>query len=407
MINFIEPQKGVLRFEINKANIINQHILIMTDMILLGGTEVDVAALYREGQRTLRNLQKHTQELEKTLKNLGVAVSSKTMELKKQRSDLIEGDKLLNEQKNKILIQQGKIKLQSDILKQQVATIHRQKSILYMLGIIIALVIVLGFTIYKAYTNNKKLNLSLKMKIAELAEAKNQAESADRIKSAFLATMSHELRTPLNSVIGFTGIILQGLAGPINEEQRKQLGIVQTSARHLLSLINDVLDISKIEAGQLEVHKEQFDLKSSIEKVAGIVKPLADKKRLSLNVEIAHNVGMLTSDPRRIEQIMLNLLNNAIKFTDSGSVTLTAEMLPGTLWISVADTGIGIKSEDVEKLFKPFQQIDSGLTRQHEGTGLGLVICRRLSELLGGEIRVYSDWGKGSVFKFILPVKGA
>jgi PAS domain S-box-containing protein len=264
----------------------------------------------------------------------------------------------------------------------------------------------------------RELNATLERRVAdrtaELAVAKDRAEAADRLKSAFLATMSHELRTPLNSIIGFSGIILQELAGPLTDEQRKQLGMVRDSARHLLALINDVLDISKIEAGQLEVHPEPFDLRQSIEKVAAIVKPLAEKKGLVLRVNIAPEIGSTVSDPRRVEQILINLANNAVKFTERGEVSLSAVRAPypyhaprKALDISVADTGIGIKPEDLDKLFQPFRQIDSGLTRQHEGTGLGLAICRRLAELLGGEIRAESEFGKGSVFTFILPVQEA
>ncbi len=168
----------------------------------------------------------------------------------------------------------------------------------------------------------RELNITLEQRVAErtaeLAVARDRAEAADRLKSAFLATMSHELRTPLNSIIGFTGIILQELAGPLNAEQRKQLEMVRDSSRHLLALINDVLDISKIEAGQLEVTIEPFDLRSSIEKAVGIVKPLVDKKGLALRLDIAPEIGGFASDARRVEQILINLLNNAIKFTDRG-----------------------------------------------------------------------------------------
>jgi signal transduction histidine kinase len=240
-----------------------------------------------------------------------------------------------------------------------------------------------------------------------LLEAKEAAESADRLKSAFLATMSHELRTPLNSIIGFTGILLQGLPGPLNDEQRKQLGIVRDSARHLLALINDVLDISKIEAGQLEVVHETLDLRASIDKVAGIIRPLAEKKGLTLTVETAPAIGRWTGDARRVEQILLNLLNNALKFTERGGITLRAVIEQHALRLAVSDTGIGIKPEDQDRIFLPFRQIDTGLSRRHEGTGLGLAICRRLAERMGGTIELHSEPGYGSVFTLVLPATGA
>jgi PAS domain S-box-containing protein len=263
----------------------------------------------------------------------------------------------------------------------------------------------------------RELNATLEQRVArrtaELAVAKDRAEAADRVKSAFLATMSHELRTPLNSIIGFTGIMLQELAGPLNDEQRKQLGMVRDSSRHLLALINDVLDISKIEAGQLKVGSIPFDLRASIEKAVGLAQPLADKKGLTLKATLAPQIGELVSDPRRVEQVLLNLLSNAVKFTERGSITLTADVPPAAekaalpaIRITVADTGIGIQPQDLAELFQPFRQVDTGLARQHEGTGLGLAICRRLAGLLGGEIGATSEWGKGSVFTLRLPARG-
>ena len=241
----------------------------------------------------------------------------------------------------------------------------------------------------------------------ELLEAKESAESADRIKSAFLATMSHELRTPLNSIIGFTGILLQNMAGPLNDEQKKQLGIVRDSARHLLALINDVLDISKIEAGQFTVLHEPFDLRASIDKVASIVRPLAEKKGLALRIDLAPDLDSSVGDARRLEQILLNLLNNAVKFTDKGEIALQAARDGSRLVIAVSDTGIGIRPDDLGNLFLPFRQIDSGLSRKHEGTGLGLAICRRLAELMGGTVQAQSEPGQGSVFTLTLPLEGA
>jgi PAS domain S-box-containing protein len=265
--------------------------------------------------------------------------------------------------------------------------------------------------------HDAKHNLELKVaeRTTELQAALGRAEAADRVKSAFLATMSHELRTPLNSIIGFTGIVLQGLAGPLNAEQSKQLGMVRGSARHLLDLINDVLDLSKIEARQLEVRADPFDLPAVVERVLASVQPLAGRKGLQVTAALAPTVGEMVSDRRRIEQILLNLLNNAIKFTERGTVMLTGELLPDyrvapealpvpAVRIRVADTGIGIKPEDLNLLFQPFRQIDSGLARQHEGTGLGLVICRRLATLLGGEISATSVWSQGSEFTVTLPL---
>ncbi|MEX2583723.1 MAG: ATP-binding protein [Gemmatimonadota bacterium] len=268
----------------------------------------------------------------------------------------------------------------------------------------------------------RALNESLEMKVAdrteELRSALIRAESADRLKSAFLATMSHELRTPLNSIIGFTGIVLQGLAGPLNTEQKKQLGMVRSSARLLLELISDVLDISKIEAGQMQVQLESVDLAASLDRVIETVRPAADEKVLTLELVLRDGPLEIRTDRRRLEQILLNLLNNAIKFTRQGGVTVsvdnssehnaTPEAPPGSaVRIRVSDTGIGIKPSDLNMLFLPFQQIDSGLGRQHEGTGLGLAISQRLAELLGGEIVVASEWGQGSAFTIVLPADGA
>ena len=264
---------------------------------------------------------------------------------------------------------------------------------------------------------NESLEQTVAARTEDLRRALVRAENADRVKSAFLATMSHELRTPLNSIIGFTAIVARGLAGDINDEQRRQLGMVATSARHLLDLINDVLDLSKIEAGQLNVRRESFDPADVVERVIATLAPQAEKRGLALSLQRPPQLSGMVGDSRRVEQILLNLVNNAIKFTERGSVRLRVEvldeevLLPGTapvpaLRFSVVDTGIGIPGDALDAVFEPFHQIDSGLARQREGTGLGLAICRRLAGLMDGRIDVRSTEGVGSEFVLWLPRGG-
>ncbi|MHC1770432.1 MAG: sensor histidine kinase [Flexilinea sp.] len=253
------------------------------------------------------------------------------------------------------------------------------------------------------------LNLELEERVSirttELNDAMLRAQESDQLKSVFLATMSHELRTPLNSIIGFTGVMAQGLSGPLTELQIKQLGIVRQSSQHLLNMINDILDLSKIEAGQFEIRKSCFNLRQLIEDIFQMTTPAARKKGISLRSGFDSSVEMVYSDRRRVEQIILNLINNAIKFTEKGDIQLDCRAEGNWINISVSDSGMGIKEGDIDQLFKPFRQVDTGLSRLHEGTGLGLSICSHLIHLLGGEIEVQSEWGKGSKFTFTLPIR--
>ena len=227
----------------------------------------------------------------------------------------------------------------------------------------------------------------------------------ERLKSEFLATMSHELRTHLNSITGFVSMILQGISGEINEEQRKQLSMVHSSSVHLLNLINDILDISKIEAGRMSFSKERFNIKDVISEVVQNVSPLISKKEVKLITEIPDEIPEIYSDKRRVFQILLNLVSNAIKFTEKGEVRIKCEVDGDKLKISVSDTGKGIKEEDMETLFEAFRQISGSARRRYQGAGLGLYLSKKLVTLLGGEIWVESEYGKGSTFTFTLPLK--
>ncbi|MBU2928289.1 PAS domain S-box protein [Winogradskyella psychrotolerans] len=253
------------------------------------------------------------------------------------------------------------------------------------------------------YKNN--LEKLVETRTAELEKEKVKAQSADLMKSAFLATMSHELRTPMNSIIGFTGILIKELAGPLNEEQKRQLSMVKNSGEHLLSLINDILDISRIEAGKLKVTYYPFDYLTSLEKTIEFLQPQASAKGLILRTEIAEMDITLVSDERRVEQIFLNLLSNAIKFSNTGTIRVKVEVVDDFVITQVIDEGIGVQKKDLVRLFMPFVQLEVGLNRNHEGTGLGLAICKNLIEKLGGTLQVSSELGVGSNFTFRLPIK--
>lgn len=504
MINFINTENGTLQFEINNANILNQGLKVNDDIILLGGTQVDVAGLYRKGQQTLRNMQKTIDRLKEAIKKLNDLSKRNNEEILKQKDSLNEQNKKIFEQdelfkkqtgllqklnnellqkesdikekqnilfaqeqkillqnkniekgKNELLRQQNKIKqqdieirLKKEQLKTKETKLNTQENLVYFLTIASILLISLIVSIYRSYRMRIRLTNELEQKVIErtndlsssneklifelnerkkaeeelnryknnleimvdertkeLESAKEKAESADRLKSAFLATMSHELRTPLNSIIGFTGILMKQIAGPLNDEQLKQLGMAKGSAKHLLDLINDVLDISKIEAGELVVSFQDFDFTKSLQKVVLSVQHMAVKKNLELTVHISEEILVIESDSRRVEQIFLNLINNSIKFTEIGYVKVESKIVNNFIETRIIDSGIGIKEEDMDKLFKPFSQVDTGITRNHEGTGLGLSICQRLVTKLGGTIRVESKIGVGSTFIVLLPIK--
>jgi len=249
-------------------------------------------------------------------------------------------------------------------------------------------------------TERKRIENMLREKNLEL-------ENANQAKDRFLAGMSHELRTPLNAIIGFTGTLLMKLPGPLNGEQEQQLGIVQSSARHLLSLINDMLDLAKIEAGKIELHAELLDVRGVVEEVVQSLKSTAERKGLVFDVSIPSAMPYAMTDRRALHQILINLTNNAIKYTDAGSVRVSATAetngKAGDIVFSVVDTGVGIKEEDRARLFRMFEQLDPSSTRRVEGTGLGLYLCHKLALLIGGRLDVTSTYGAGSTFTLTLP----
>jgi len=238
----------------------------------------------------------------------------------------------------------------------------------------------------------------------DLAVARDEAIAANRHKSAFLANMSHELRTPLNAIIGFSEVLGTKLFGELNEKQLEYVTDIHESGHHLLSLINDILDLSKIEAGRLELAPSTFHLPAAIDNAFTLMKERANRRGVRLCKEVAPDVGMITADERKIKQVFINLLTNAVKFTDQGgNVTVRAHLNGENVVIAVADTGIGIAPADQAVIFEEFRQGGSDYTRKQEGTGLGLALSKRLVELHGGRIWVESELGKGSTFSFTLP----
>ncbi|MCI0632577.1 MAG: HAMP domain-containing histidine kinase [Actinobacteria bacterium] len=237
----------------------------------------------------------------------------------------------------------------------------------------------------------------------ELRRLYGELETASQHKSEFLANMSHELRTPLNAIIGFSQVLRERMVGDVNDKQAEYLDDIISSGNHLLSLINEVLDLSKVEAGQIQLEVSPFSMQDALERDVSMVRERATQNGIGLTLEADADVGVVAADERRIRQVVVNLLSNAVKFTpEGGSVLVSSARIDGEVRVSVSDTGPGIAAEDQERIFEEFQQTDVG-ARQLEGTGLGLALSKRLIELHGGRIWVESEFGKGSMFTFALP----
>lgn len=259
-------------------------------------------------------------------------------------------------------------------------------------------------------TRLQDVNVILEKRVAgrteELQKANIALEKANSLKSEFLATMSHELRTPLNAIIGFAEVLKDEITGTLNAEQKEYLGDIHSSGQHLLNMINSILDLSKIEAGKFELQNEEFSVEETIHEVLNTITECSHKKDICLRTYILEDIPSIRADKVKFKQIMYNLLSNAIKFTpENGKITINAKLMDHHIQIAVSDTGIGIKPEDMEKLFEAFRQVDGSYARRYEGTGLGLILTKRLIELHGGKIWVKSMYGKGSTFTFTLPLK--
>lgn len=467
MINLYETTENKILFEVNKSNIINQNLLIDPEILLAGGTEIDVASLYRSSQVELRNMSERLGKMEdsldmlnqnilKSLKQINIQEnkldsqkrilkhrtheidslyntfetielllkkqkdsiriknSIADLQLKKliqQREELEEQEQILSLTQKKIDTLNAEIEFKNTILGDQTKIIQRQKLILNLSIVVAAIIISLIVMVFISYRNNKQKNILLvkqkeeiETNLNELKRLNVRLKHADHYKSIFLASMSHELRTPLNSIIGYTGIVLMGMTGELNNEQHKQLKKVKNNANHLLSLINDILDISKIEANKIELEIEEFKLMDVVKEVVEIISLKAEEKQIAVKNDINKNL-ILTTDKRRLKQVILNLASNSVKYSNSGTVRIYTDYLPENKFrLTVEDNGIGISEIDKAKLFQPFQQIDSTLARKTSGTGLGLYLSRKIISLLGGYISVNSELGKGSQFYFEMPI---
>jgi signal transduction histidine kinase len=257
----------------------------------------------------------------------------------------------------------------------------------------------------EAHEASERARAEAEIAMTQAEAARAEAESANGAKSDFLAVMSHELRTPLAAIMGYQELLADGITGPITEAQAQQLGRIKASARHLLSLIDEILTFTRLDAGRETVTPETMDLDVVLKDACEIVEPLATAKQLELRIVSPGPGSKVESDPTKVRQILVNLLSNAVKFTDTGTVSAEAILVGKEFLLKVSDTGIGIQPDNLHRIFDPFWQVEQKATRRATGTGLGLTVTKRLANLLGGDVDVMSNVGEGTTFTVRLPVK--
>ena len=467
MINLIPTDAGRMHFEVNKSNILNQNLTPLPELILNGGTEIDVAKLFREGQSSLVNMQKQLQGREKNLADLtariqtqealnarldkqmsdladsikksntliasqnellekGKAerqtllqeVSERTAELDKQQQVLNKISGEINQREKRVVELDDTIKSQEVELKNQKhaiasldETVGVQKKALMYAWALVILGVLLIITAYVAYSIKRRDNQRLFARAQDLqfakdrlAIAKRKAEDASQAKGEFLSLMSHELRTPLQAIIGYTEVVIEDLKLSDDQTHVSDLGRVINNSERLLKLINSVLDLAKLESGRMELDLTEVKLSSLVDDAVGAVKPLMEKNAIQLKIDVNDGAFLPIADPEKLLHVMINLLGNASKFAPKGVVTLKAHHEPNRIYISVSDTGIGMSPEQQDKIFDVFRQADSSTTRKYQGSGLGLSIARQLCEMMGGTIEVESELGKGSTFIVCIPL---
>jgi len=467
MINLYSTRQNFIRFEVNKANMVAQGLRVNPDIILNGGSEIDVAQLFKEGQASLikmqqrmrqneatfsqlesgiKTLQHENQTLNQSLKNLKQTISQNQQQLSLQKAELAMQEQKLQSveaerrnlelalaQKNqqlsdrqlllesigqKISNREAQLKTLNDTLLRQKSriieldnTIATQDLMVNNLLALVALGVILVALAVWAYISKRRdaerleaQGRDLKIARDKLNIAKVKAEEANQAKSEFLSLMSHELRTPLQAIIGYTEVVIEDLKLEGLESYTNDLNRVVNNSERLLRLINGVLDLAKIESGNMKLFLAPVDLEATVADAAANVLPQFDEKGLALNINANNGPDLPIIDGEKLLHIVLNLLSNACKFTEIGSVTLVAEHRVRELFLSVQDTGVGIRPKQLAHVFERFRQADSSTTRRHQGSGLGLAITKQFCEIMGGSISVNSEMNVGTRFTVRIPL---